>query len=170
MPAAVAATYAAVGGLIRPSEGEIFTRLWAAFRRSFWTATLLGLVTALVGWIFWLEVQFFWQMASPMGKFLTGIALIKLTLLAMVNLYAWPLLAWYPQPLGSLLRRSFLLTGAHPFWALGGLLSIILWALMFQILPGLVKGLILLIGPGGVALTTGLAAWQAMKRYESEAK
>ena len=165
MPAAIAALYAAVGGLFRPMGGTPFGRFWTAFRRTFGTALLLGVLDLVLGLILYVDIRVFWSMGSTLTR---GLAMLmgSVALLAlMVNLFAWPLLAFYPQRIGKLLKRSFLLAAAHPFLALGGVVAPLVLLLLMFLLPPRVLGLAPVLGPGLLAVTAGAIAWQAMKRY-----
>jgi uncharacterized membrane protein YesL len=165
MPAAIVGLYAAVGSLYRPRAGAPFTRFWRAFLGTFGTALLLGLLDLILGVIVYVDMRVFWSMGTLLTR---GLALLmgSVALMAiMANLFAWPLLAFYPQRLGKLLKRSFMLSAAHPFLALGGVVaSLVLLLLMFTLPPRLL-GLAVILGPGLLATVAGAIAWQAMKRY-----
>lgn len=168
IPAALVALFAGVGTLVQPARGETLSRFWQAFRHCFGRATLLGLLDLIAASLLYFDVSFFWALGSPLGRGMAYVAAVIGALLVLVNIYAWPLLAWYPQPLGALLKRSLLLAGAHPLWALGGLGAVVLWLGFCLVLPGPLAGLGVLLGPGVGALGISLAAWQAMKRYAPE--
>jgi uncharacterized membrane protein YesL len=165
MPAALVGLYAAVGAMFRPMGGTPFTRFWTAFRRTFGTALLLGLLDLVLGVILYVDIRVFWSMGSLLTR---GLALLmgSVALMAlMVNLFAWPLLAFYPQRLGKLLKRAFLLSAAHPFLALGGVVAPLVLLLLMLMLPPRLLGLAVILGPGLLATAAGAIAWQAMKRY-----
>lgn len=165
IPAALVGLYAAVAALIRPVEGETIGRFWRGFRRTFGRALLLGLLNLVVGAILWFDFRFFWAMGTTLTK---GVAMVFASLgfvLAMANVYAWPLLAWYPQPLGKVIRRSALLAAAHPFHALAGILVATVALVALSLLPVALKAFLALLGPGVWVLGTGFFAWHAMKRY-----
>lgn len=165
IPAAIVGVFAAVASLIRPVQGESIGRFWRGFRRTFGTALLLGLLSLVFGLIVYVDIRFFWAMGTTFGKvaalFFGSVAAVGL----MVSLIAWPLLAWYPQPLGKLLKRSFMLAAAHPLVTLGGLIGVMAVGMLFLLLPSPINGLIFFLGPGLAALAAGAAAWWVMKRY-----
>ncbi len=164
-PAALAALFAAVAPLVRPASGDTAGRFWRGFRRSLLSGTLLGLLTLLIGLSVYLGVRLSWALGTPFGK---AAALLYGSLgatAAMVSAFAWPLLAWYPQPLAKLLKRAFLLTAAHPLHALSGLGGALLMVWLFLWLPGPLLGLLPATGPGLAAALIGYATWKAMKRY-----
>lgn len=165
IPAALVGLFAAIGSLIRPVQGETIGRFWRGFRRSFGTALLLGLVSLLFGIIVYVDIRFFWAMESTLGKlgalFFGSVATVGL----MTSLIAWPLLAWFPQPLGKLLKRAFALAAVHPLVALAGLAGVALLPVLFVLLPSPLNGLIFFAGPGLAALIAGLAAWRVMRPY-----
>ncbi|HWI62346.1 MAG TPA: DUF624 domain-containing protein [Symbiobacteriaceae bacterium] len=165
IPVAIVGVLAAVAALIRPVPGEPLIRFWRGVRRSFGRATLLGLVNVVIGFILWFDVRFFWAMGTTLTRIAAYLFISLGFVVAMANVYAWPLLAWYPQPFGKLVRRSLMLAAAHPFQALLGLLGIVVLVLLFLVLPGVLKSLPVLLGPGLVGFFMGSAAWQAMKRY-----
>ncbi|MGE5674024.1 MAG: YesL family protein [Mycobacterium leprae] len=165
MPAALVALFVVVAPLFRGESGETFSRFWRSFRRSFGTALLLGLIDLVIGLVLYYDIQVLWHAGSTFGRiaayFFGSLGAVAL----MANLYAWPLLAWYPQSLKGVLKRSLLMAAAHPFWALLGVIGSVLAVLALTMLPGPWVGLFFLFGPGLVAAIMGVAAWQPMKRY-----
>lgn len=167
-PAALAGLFATVSPLVRGGDDDWLRLFWSAFRRTFGRAFLLGLVDLAVAAILWLDIRFFWAVGHPAAKaaaFLLGSMAI---LALLINLYAWPLLVWYPQPLGPLLKRAFLLAAAHPFPALGGWLGAVLLLFLLTLLPGQLLALLPLFGPGLATAILALAAWRVMRRYAGE--
>jgi uncharacterized membrane protein YesL len=166
IPAAMTGVFATAGALVRPpGQGETIGRFWRGFRRSFGRSLLLGLIDLAVGAILWVDIRFFWQMGSLAGKVAACLFLSLGMVAALANVYAWPLLAWFPQPLKGVLKRSLLLAAGHPFHALGGWLGAVLVAAALVLLPGPLKSLPVLLGPGLIAYAFGFAAWSAMRRY-----
>lgn len=167
-PAALAGLIAAVGPLARGGDDDWLGLFWGAFRRTFGRALLLGLVDLVVAAILWLDIRFFWAVEHPAAK-AAALLMGSMAILALLmNLYAWPLLVWYPQPLGPLLKRAFLLAAAHPFSALGGWLGAGLVLFLLALLPGPLLALLPLLGPGLTAAILALAAWRVMRRYVGE--
>ncbi len=165
LPAGLVGLFAAMGALLRPGGGDTLSRFWHGVRRTFGRALLLGLLDLLVLIVLGGDVYLFWSLGTTVGR-IVAIVFGSLTgMVAMVNVFVWPLLAWYPQPLGPLIRRAFLLSAAHPFLALGGLAGAVALNLFLLMLPGTWLGLMPILAPGLTALVIGLAAWQAMKRY-----
>jgi len=167
-PAAFAALFAATAGFVRPVQGEVLGRFWRGFRRSFWTALGLGAIDVAVAGILWVDIKFFRAINPTMG-FVAYVIFGSVGLvLALANMYAWPLLAWYPQPLKKLLKRSLLLAVGHPFHALGGLLLAAGVLLAMAMLPGWAGAFLPLLGPGIAAIIIGKMVWLAMRRYAGE--
>lgn len=165
IPAALVGLFAAIAGLIRPVPGETAIRFWNGFRRSFGRAFFLGLIDLAAIVLIWFDYQILRSLGTPLGL-VGAYAFASLGfVVALGNVYAWPLLAWYPQPLGKLLRRSLLLAGAHPLQALAGLIAPLAMVVLLAALPGPAKSLALFLGPGIGALGLGAAAWWAMKRH-----
>ncbi|MDF2629677.1 MAG: hypothetical protein K0R39_3508 [Symbiobacteriaceae bacterium] len=165
IPAALVGLFAAVAGLIRPVPGETAIRFWRGFRRSFGRAFFLGLVDLAVALLLWYDYQVLRSIGTPIAT-AGAYAFASLGfVVALANVYAWPLLAWYPQPLGKLLKRSLLLAGAYPFRALLGWAAPLAMVLLLLLLPGPAKSLPFIFGPGIGALGLGAAAWWAMKNH-----
>lgn len=165
IPAALVGLFAAIAGLVRPVPGETAIRFWNGFRRSFGRALFLGLIDVAVAVILWFDYQIVRSIGTPVAV-IGAYAFASLGfVVALANVYAWPLLAWYPQPLGKLLKRSLLLAGAHPLQAAVGLVAPVAMVLLLAALPGPAKSLALFLGPGIGALGLAAAAWWAMKRY-----
>jgi uncharacterized membrane protein YesL len=165
IPAALVGLFAAIALLIRPVNGETIGRFWRGLRRSFGRALILGLLDVIVGFSAWFYFMLFWSSGLTATRIVALVFASVGMFAAMVNVYAWPLLAWYPQPLVKLLKRAALLAAAHPFQALGGLVGCAMLVVLMLFLPGSAKSLVVIMGPGLAALITGYAAWHAMKRY-----
>ncbi len=168
LPVALVGLFAAMGGVFRPSGGDAISLFWGAFRRSFGRALLLGLINLVAGLILYVDIRFFWGMD---GLVFQGVAILfgsVAALLLLVNLYAWALLAWYPQPLKGLVKRAFLLAAAHPLHAVAGWLVAGVILLLLSLLPGRLMALLPLLAPGLMGLTLAYAAWLPMRRYADE--
>lgn len=165
LPAGLVGLFAAIGALVRPGSGDTLSRFWRGVRRTFGRALLLGLLDFLLLVVLAGDIYLFWSMDTTVGRIIAIVFGSLSALVAMMNVFIWPLLAWYPQPLGPLIRRAFLLAAAHPFLALGGLLGAIALNGVLLTLPGTLLGLMPILAPGLTALVVGVAAWQAMKRY-----
>ncbi len=165
LPIALVGLFAAVAPLVRPGEWRTLARFWQGVRSAAGTALLLGLLDLVVGGVLYADIRFFWAMGSLPAKAAALFCGSLASVAAMVNTFAWPLLAWFPQPLPNLLKRAFLLTAAHPVHALAGPGAVALVAALFLVLPPTAKGLVPALGPGTAALLMGLAAWHAMRRY-----
>lgn len=164
-PAALTGLFAVVSPLVRGGDDDIFRRFWGAFRLTFGRALLVGALDLILALVIWVDIRFFWALGHPAAKvaafFLGSIAILAL----LINLYVWPLLAWYPQPLGALLKRAFFLAAAHPFAAVGGWLGAGLAIFLLTLLPGQLLALLPLLGPGLAVAILALAAWRSMRRY-----
>jgi uncharacterized membrane protein YesL len=165
IPAALVGLYACVGGVIRPQPGTAVGRFWGSFRRSFLTALLLGLLDLVLAGILYVDIRFFWAMGTPVWKALAVVMGSLGAVLLMINTFAWPLLAWYPQPVRQVLKRSFLLAAAHPLLAVAGAAAPVALLALLLLLPRQLSGLLPALGPGLATAATGAITWQAMKRY-----
>lgn len=170
LPGGLVGLYAVLGPLVRSGkgDGEILRPFWAAFRRALLPGLGLLLLDLVAGLILWVDSRFFWSVGALWGRALAVVALALALLALMVNLFAWPLLAWYPQPLRKLLWRAFLLTGAHPLLAMAGVVLLIGMLLLYTLLPGALMGLVPALGPGLLVGLLGAIAWRAMRTYEVE--
>jgi uncharacterized membrane protein YesL len=170
MPGGITGLYGVLGPLVRTgrADGAILRPYLATFRRTALTGLYLFLLDLVVALLLWVDLHFFWATGALWGQVVVlligALGLVAL----MVNLYAWPLLAWYPQPLGSLLRRALLLAGAHPFLSLAGVALLLLLPVLLALLPVKLLILIPLLGPGLVVTALGAIAWRAMRRYAEE--
>lgn len=165
LPAGLVGLFSAMGTLLRPGNGDTLSRFWRGVRRTFGRALLLGLLDLLAIIVLGGDIYFFWAWGTTAGRIVAVVFGSLAGVVAMVNVFVWPLLAWYPQPLVPLIRRAFLLSAAHPLLALGGLMGAVGLNLLLLMLPGTMLGLMPILSPGLTALVVGLAAWQAMKRY-----
>ncbi|MFZ5813899.1 MAG: DUF624 domain-containing protein [Bacillota bacterium] len=167
-PAALTGLFAIMRPLVRGRSDDWLSLFWGAFRRSFGRSLLLALLNLLAGLILWVDIRFFWALNHPLGRVTAYLLGSVVLLLLMINLYAWPLLAWYPQPIRPLLRRAFLLAAAHPLPAVGGLLGAALALFLLTLLPGPLLFVLPLFGPGVATAIIALAAWSGMRRYAGE--
>jgi uncharacterized membrane protein YesL len=168
LPAALVALFAVVGGSIRSNRDPTLMQFWQSFRRSFGTALLLGVIDLALGALIIFDIR----ICLAVGTWLaTGMAFALGSmgmLLVLMNCVAWPLLAWYPQPIGSVIKRSYLLVAAHPLPILAGLLVALATLLLFALLPSRLLALLPLFGPGLATYAIAWAAWSVMKRYADE--
>lgn len=165
LPAAFVGLLASVSAFVRPVSGETLGRFWNGFRRTFGRALLLGLLNLVLGIILYVDIRFFWSRGTLVGQVIAFSFAVLAFLLLLVNVYAWPLLTWFPQPLGKLLKRSALLAAAHPIAPIVAVLGSLLLLLVLALLPPPFNGLIMILGPGSLAALMGLCAWSTMKRY-----
>lgn len=168
LPAGIAGLYGVMGPLIRSNraDGAILRPFWEAFRQTALTGLLLFLIDLTLALLLWVDIRFFWGVGALWGQAMALLAWAVAVVALMVNIFAWPLLAWYPQSLGSLLRRAFLLAGAHPFRALAGVAALALFLLLAAHLPGQLLILVPLMWPGLMVGILGWIAWSGMRRYE----
>lgn len=170
LPGGIAGLYGLMGPLIRQhrTDGAVLRPFWATYRQSALTGLLLCLLDLALALVLWVDIRFFWGVGALWGQALALLAWAIAVVALMVNLFAWPLLAWYPQPLWPLLRRAFLLAGAHPFRALAGVGVLLLFLLLAALLPGPLLILVPLLWPGLMVGLLGWIAWSGMRRYEVE--
>jgi uncharacterized membrane protein YesL len=168
LPAGLVGLYAVLGPLIRTgrADGEILRPFWVAFRRAFLPSLALLLIDLVVGLILWVDLRFFSATGALWGLGLAALASLIGVLVLMINLFAWPLLAWYPQGLRKLLWRAFLLAGAHPLWGLSGVVVGLLFVSLPVFLPGPFLVVIPLLGPGLSVGLLGSIAWRVMRLYD----
>jgi uncharacterized membrane protein YesL len=168
LPAALVGLFAVVGGSIRSNREDTLMRFWQGFRRSFGTALLLGVIDlglcALIIFDIRICLAVGTWLAIGMAFALGSIGM----LLVLMNCVAWPLLAWYPQPIGSLIKRSYLLVAAHPLPIVAGVLAALASLVLFTLLPPRFLAMLPLFGPGLGTYCIAWAAWNVMKRYAEQ--
>ncbi|HEY3365578.1 MAG TPA: DUF624 domain-containing protein [Symbiobacteriaceae bacterium] len=165
LPVAWVGALAAIAPLVRPAPTDSHRQFWHAFRRTFGRSLLLGLVDLVLGLLLYVDVKVVLLLGSPLGMVLAyGFGLVAIVGV-MVNVYAWAMLAWYPKPLLRLLWLSVKLVLVHPLEAIGAATALGVLVYLFLVGPALVKGLLLFMGPGLMALAVGAAAWKALRRY-----
>lgn len=164
-PAALLGMLAAVGGVVRGRSSDAVGRFWRAIRQGFWTGLLLFLADLALGLIIYVDIRFLAATGGTMGTVLFYALIPVAAVVALVNLYAWPLLAWYPQRFGPLVKRAFFLMGGHPLWALGAAAGMAATVPLLLAIPNLGYGLVVALGPGLLGAIWALLVWQAMKRY-----
>jgi|GEM_PF-2141714 len=164
-PVAVTGMFAGLSGIIRPVPAETWSRFWRAARGTYGRSAILYLIDLAVVGFLWFDIRLFWGLGSIGAKLVAYFFILIAVFIAMVNLYAWPLLAWYPRPLGKVLRQAVLLTVAHPLEALAGLAVIGsgLWVILT--LQQTLAFLLLLIGPAAASYAMGKAAWRVLEKY-----
>lgn len=169
IPMALCGLYRALRSIATGARtGELMADFWGGVRENWVHGSLGGLVGLLFASSAWLWVVMLWQQASVVAQ-LAGWLFVWLGLFGlMVNVFLWPLMAWYPQPALKALKRAALLAVAHPFRALLGALvpPVVLVVPFFVGVPlNLLLPLYVLVGPSVVVCVSAYFAWQAMKRY-----
>jgi len=169
VPQALVGLFYGTVGLVRPAQGETLGRFWRGFRRTYLTAAGLGALNLVVAGILFVDIRFFWVLGTWWSQVIASVFGSLAVVQILANIYAWPLLAWYPQPLMQLVRRAVLLTAAHPILGLSAVLSVFVFIVSFLFaVPSGLMGLLPAIGPGMISVLISLYAWRAMKRYAEE--
>ncbi|MBC7813085.1 MAG: DUF624 domain-containing protein [Burkholderiales bacterium] len=167
LPAATAGLFATVAPLARGGHAEVFRDFFGGMRLYWKKATVIGLIDVLIGaWIAF-NVLIFQRMdiAQPLTLLSQSTTLFVALAALMVNLYLWPLLVTFDQPLRSLLANALRLTFAHPAWSIGMLAVALVLIFLSLFLPSafLVVGLVSVI-----AWLICWAAWRVIRRYVAE--
>lgn len=166
IPACVAGVFGAVTPMVRPSlDSSPVRNFWRAFKSTFGRSLILGLLDLLIFAAIFMDIRIFLSWQSTAGRVVAyAFGLIGVAV-ALVNVYAWPLLAWYQQPLKRVLRNAWLLTVAHPVAGLGSLVAATMVIYVVVVLPGPLTAVWALFGPGLVGVLVGVAVWRTLKRY-----
>lgn len=169
IPAALCGLYRALRSIATGARsGELMADFWGGVRQNLVQGTLGGVIGLLFCVSSWLWVLMLWQQSGLLLQ-LAGWLFVWLGLFGiMVNVYLWPLMAWYPQPALKALKRAALLAVAHPLRALGGaLLPPMVLAVPYFVGVGLnlLLPVYVLVGPALAVTVSAHFAWQAMKRY-----
>lgn len=161
LPVAVVGLLATAGDLGRGRMPGVVTGYWEAARRCGWPATVLGATSAALGAFLYTGARLLLAQPAPLMRLSGWLWAGLLWVWALANVFAWPLLAWYPQGWRSAATRGFLLAAAHPLWGAATLLAA--GATLF--LLALVPPVLVLAGPGLLAAVVGFGTWRAMRRY-----
>lgn len=171
IPAALCGLYRAVRPLAAGSSGsELLVDFWSGVRENWLQGTLAGALAILLTTSAWLWVWLLWLQPGAATRAIGWLFVWAGFFGLMVNVYLFPLLAWYPQSAFQALKRAALLALAHPLWAIAGVLA----PLAVMVIPTLflsltvVVPLFMLGGPALMAVCSAHFAWRAMKRYAPE--
>lgn len=153
--------------------GHLVADFWSGMKENLVQGTLGGLIGLLFTTSAWLWVVMLWRGAGTtmhlVGWLFVWVGVFGL----MVNVYLWPLMAWYPQPAFQALKRAASLSVAHPLWALLGVLAPPVAVVVPFLLGVSLRWLLpfyLVIGPSLAAALSACFAWQAMQRYAPDAE
>jgi uncharacterized membrane protein YesL len=172
LPAALCGLYRVVRPLTGGwSSGDLVSNFWAGLRENWLQGTLAGLISLFVTTSASLWVWMMWQQPDFLSRVIAWFFVWVTFYLLMVNVYLWPLLAWYPQPALKAIKRAAMLAIAHPVWgSLGviGPLAVVIVPLFLGTALSWVVPVLVLVGPAAMVTVSGAAAWRAMRRYAPE--
>lgn len=168
IPAMTAALFAVIAPPVRGQLSDPpLAAFWRATRRYWRNATIVGVIDLVVAGSVALNLLILWQTGFEQFFAVPALVITILLggLLALVNVYIWPLLVTLDQPPRSLLKNGLRLAIAHPLW---GFLLVIMALLLFVISLFLPRILFLIFTFSAVALVTYWGAWQKIERYLDE--
>jgi uncharacterized membrane protein YesL len=165
LPIAWSGAMAAAGALFRPVAGDTVAVFWRTLKRTWGRSLALGLLDLVLGVIIYLDVRLLLGLGTGTGLVLGYIFLLIGLLVAMVNVFAWPLLAWFRKPLIQGLWLALQLVAVHPIQAIGALVAAGSFFYVVLIAPAFLQGLLLAVSPGVMALAVAGAVWKVLQLY-----
>lgn len=119
-------------------EVAIFPLFWKSYREEFFRANIIFLILAAIGWIFYIDFQIFKQAQGTIFSILKGVAASFALVYALVTLTIFPVLAHYQFKTLEYFKYTFLIVLSSPLRMLLMILSLVLVALVFLTMPGLI--------------------------------
>ncbi len=110
--ASTAALYTVMLKLVRNEEGYIFKGFFRAFKDNFRQATVIWLILAALGTVWYIDMRVVSVMPETAALLFRTVFLLLGFLLLSVAIYAFPLTARYENTVGTTLKNALILTVA----------------------------------------------------------
>lgn len=141
LPAATAGLFAVMSGYARGTRRETFNTFFGAMRQYWLGSSAIVILDLVVGILLYINFTIFqlMDMSNPVALLSRSVTLFAGALLALVNVYVWPLLVLglfnTPRELPALFKAAIKLVMAHPFWSVGIVIAAIFPLMLSAILP-----------------------------------
>lgn len=149
---------------IRTQEGYLTRNFFYSLKENFKQATILWLVFAAVGYLFFLDFQIGAGAGGILGKVMTGACALFLVPYLFTLIYIFPVQAKFKNPIKDNVKNAFLMSFRHFFLSL--VLLLILGTFLFlgfTFTPMI--GLLLICGGGLVGYLTSGVFVQIFRSY-----
>lgn len=164
---ACAAAYHAMAKAVRYERESAFKEFWRAFKQNFWKALFFGvLITVFAVSIYFVDIvanyDFLFNNAAPNGWDLFML-IIKTVILAVLALYAFPIMTRFNMPIMRIFLSSMLLSVRH-------LLSTVFMVVVFLIAAyaTIVYPYLLFLVPGAFAFVQTFPMEKIMRAHMTE--
>lgn len=124
--AACAAVYGTHHKVIKNGNGYMWDTYWKQFRANFWQATLLGFIMLIFFGIFLIDVYFLLLMGALTQPFILVVFLVLVAICVMWMQYWLPYIVHIDDPIGKVLKNTFIMCIMHLPRSIWLLISILL--------------------------------------------
>lgn len=111
--ASTTALYYTTVKVIRRERGYVFREFFKSFRLNFVSATVLWVMTVIIGLLFYMNVQFALHMEGTIGKVLSVIYFMMMFFAASTVTYIYPVLSRFTISIFKLIKTSFFISIRH---------------------------------------------------------
>lgn len=167
LPAATAGLFNIMSLWVRGKSPNLFMDFLDGMRRCWRTSTLVALLDVLIGGLLVLNFSIFpvMDMHNPLAFLSRSVSLFVGLTLALVNLYAWPLLVLFDLPLPRLLAVSLKMGAEHLLISVGLLLLVLLPVVVSLWLPA---AALLFVTFSCSIFIWNWGAWRVIRRYVAD--
>ncbi len=168
LPAATAGLFAIMSLWVRGKPPvNLFVEFWDGMRRCWRSSTLIVLLDVVVGGLVALNFSVFpiMDMHHPLAFLSRSVSLFVGLALALVNLYAWPLLVTFDLPLSRLLAVALKMGIQHLLASIGLLVLVLLPVIASLWLP---VGALVLVTFSCSIFIWNWGAWRIIRQYVAD--
>lgn len=167
LPAATAGLFTTMSLWVRGKPPNLFVDFLGGMRRCWLTSTLIVLLDGAIGGLVVLNFTVFpiMDMQNPLAFLSRSVSLFVGLALALVNLYAWPLLVTFDLPLSRVLALALKFAAAHWVYSVGLLVVVLLPVIVSLWLP---VGALVLVTFSCSIFIWNWGAWRIIRQYVAD--
>lgn len=124
--------------LMRDMDLPIFKTFWQTYRKEFLRTNLLGLILLIMGFVLYIDLKFFQNIAQPMLQPLSYLLIILLIVYFAVVLYIFPVYVHYDFKLLEHIKYSLIMAIGKFFQTIIMMISSFILYYIFFYVPGLI--------------------------------
>ncbi|GAA0310063.1 putative membrane protein YesL [Gracilibacillus halotolerans] len=115
----------------------VFKTFWELFKKDFWKANGIGLIFAVISYLFWINLQFMQLNDSTFAQWAKIPLYFGMLVIALTLLYVIPAFVHYEAKMKDIWKNAFLVMLIHPFHNVLMILGIVVSTYIMFSLSGL---------------------------------